>query len=70
MVRSLRGVVQIVSYKIRLALIVFRVLLLSKSLSVRVVSEMTRGVLITFDLPVSFNFVTSIVRSGNQPNPF
>ena len=45
MVRSLRGIALIVSYKIRLALIVFRVLLLSKSLSVRVVSEMTRGYL-------------------------
>ena len=41
MVRSLRGIVQIVSYKIRLALIVFRVPLLSKSLSVGVLSKMT-----------------------------
>jgi len=38
----LRGIVQTVSYKIRLALIVFRVPLLSKSLSVGVLSEMTR----------------------------
>ena len=45
MVRSLRGIVQTVSYKIRLALIVFRVPLLSKSLSVGVLSEMTRGYL-------------------------
>jgi len=42
MVRSLRGIVQTVSYKIRLALIVFRVPLLSKSLPVGVLSEMTR----------------------------
>ena len=45
MVGSLRGIAQTISYEIRLALIVFRVLLLRKSLSVRAVSEMTRGYL-------------------------